>query len=132
MMDIPTGYTPGPWDDGIHHAQTKGGRTYAHVCAAGLVPVACVPVGVEGYGIDEGRANTRLIALAPDMAAEIARLTAAVAAETKRADDAVARAIAIEAAFDHVCARIDVLHAEFTRVTNAALAPHTPPAKGDA
>lgn len=63
----PAGHTKGPWDDGIHHAVTRGGRTYAYVGGNSIVSVACVPLGVEGYGREEGEANARLISAAPDL-----------------------------------------------------------------
>jgi hypothetical protein len=71
-----TTHTPGPWDDGIHHATTSSGRTVTHILAAGqAVPVAAVPLGVEGYGREEGEANARLIAAAPDMLHWLKRIT---------------------------------------------------------
>ena len=39
---------------------------------ANLVPIAAVPTGVEGYGREEGRANARLIATAPELLSELA------------------------------------------------------------
>ena len=65
-------HTPGPWGDGIHHRTRSGGREVAHVHARGrtppdIVPIAAVPLGVEGYGFEEGCANARLIAASPEM-----------------------------------------------------------------
>jgi hypothetical protein len=63
-------FTPGPWLDNLHAGEKRdGGRFYVHVLAkaAGVVPIACVPTGVEGYGREEGRANARLIATAPEL-----------------------------------------------------------------
>ena len=76
-------HTPGPWADGIHHRQRDGGREFAYITANKvLVPVAAVPLGVEGYGFDEGCANAHLIAAAPDL------LAALVAAKQEMWSDA--------------------------------------------
>ncbi len=65
-------HTKAPWDNGLHHAVWNGGRRYAHIRSHGnLVPIAAVVLGVEGYGHDEGEANARLIAAAPDMLAAL-------------------------------------------------------------
>lgn len=62
-----SGATPGPWRPELHHTKRDGGRLYGFVHSANnLVPVAAIPLGVEGYGYDEGAANTHLIAAAPD------------------------------------------------------------------
>ena len=53
-----------------HHERREGGRFYVYVTAGKeLVPVAVVPTGVESYGREEGRANAKLMAAAPEMAA---------------------------------------------------------------
>lgn len=71
-MELPKGYTPGPWRDG----QDGNLRVYGPDCMgehSGLVAT-----------VFKARANARLIALAPDMAAwiegEAARTSEAVAA----------------------------------------------------
>lgn len=61
-------HTAGPWNDGIYHAVVQGGRTFAYITSSKLlVPIAAVPLGVEGYGREEGEANARLIAASPSM-----------------------------------------------------------------
>ena len=61
-------HTPGPWLADFHNEQRAGGRFITHVRGGNqLVPIAAVPTGVEGYGREEGRANARLIAVAPDL-----------------------------------------------------------------
>lgn len=65
-------HTPGPWVADFHNEQRDGGRFITHVRGGNqLVPIAAVPTGVEGYGREEGRANARLIAAAPDMLAQL-------------------------------------------------------------
>lgn len=64
------GHTPGPWSDGIHHRMRSGGREYAYIRGGNdIVPVAAVPLGAEGYtvGFEQGVANARLIAAAPEL-----------------------------------------------------------------
>lgn len=62
------GPTKGPWIADLHNEQRDGGRFIAYVRGGNnLVPIAAVPTGVEGYGREEGRANARLIAAAPDL-----------------------------------------------------------------
>lgn len=62
-------HTVGPWLADFHNEQRNGGRFITHVRGGNqLVPIAAVPTGVEGYGREEGRANARLIAAAPDFA----------------------------------------------------------------
>lgn len=66
------GHTPGPWLADFHNEQRNGGRFITHVHGGNqLVPIAAVPTGVEGYGREEGRANARLIAAAPDLLAAL-------------------------------------------------------------
>lgn len=70
-MDKPA-HTPGPWIADFHNEQREGGRFITYVRGGNqLVPIAAVPTGVEGYGRDEGRANARLIAAAPDLLAAV-------------------------------------------------------------
>jgi len=58
----------GPWVADFHNERRDGGRFITSVLKPGeLVPVAAVPTGVEGFGREEGRANARLIAAAPDL-----------------------------------------------------------------
>lgn len=72
-------HTPGPWRPNFHHTHRDGGRTYAMVDdGKSIVPLAAVTLGVEGCSEDEGRANARLIAAAPDM---LAALRATVAGD---------------------------------------------------
>jgi hypothetical protein len=64
------GYTPGPWLADFHNEEIAGGRFVTYVRGGNqLVPIAAVPTGVEGYGREEGRANARVIAAAPDLLA---------------------------------------------------------------
>lgn len=58
-------HTAGPWTPDLHNLRTIGGRTYAFVHGGGIVPIAAIPLGVEGVSDAEGRANVRLIAAAP-------------------------------------------------------------------
>lgn len=61
-------HTPGPWNDGLYHEGRDGGRFRTFVTSPdNIVPIACVPTGVEGYGREEGRANAHLIAAAPEL-----------------------------------------------------------------
>lgn len=61
-------HTPGPWNDGIYHAVKQGGRTLAYITAPGhMVPLAAVPIEVDGYGREEGEANCRIMTAAPEM-----------------------------------------------------------------
>lgn len=63
MLDGLDGLPPGPWDDGVHHRASFGGREYAHITSPiDLVPIAAVPLGVEGYGFEDGAARARHIA----------------------------------------------------------------------
>lgn len=63
-------HTPGPWIPNLHHTKDYAGRTHAFIMAVGaIVPVAAVVLGVEGCSQDEGRANARLIAAAPELLA---------------------------------------------------------------
>ena len=71
-------HTPGPWAPDLHHTRESFGRTFGFIrvpssTAFNIVPVAAVTLGVEGMPQDEGRANARLIAAAPDMAASLAK-----------------------------------------------------------
>ena len=61
-------HTPGPWDDGIYHATMSGGRLIAYIRAPKvIVPLAAVPIEVDGYGRDEGEANCRIMTAAPEL-----------------------------------------------------------------
>lgn len=65
-------HTPGRWFADFHNERREGGRFITMVTGGNqLVPVAAVPTGVDGYGRDEGRANARLIAAAPDLLAAL-------------------------------------------------------------
>lgn len=71
-------HTPGPWstDEANHDVPLQDIRIVAgHDRRIALVWIDDAPV--EDYNIEQ-RANARLIARAPEMAAEIARLTARV------------------------------------------------------
>jgi hypothetical protein len=71
-----TKWTPGPWRANLHHTQESAGRTYGWINGGGqIVPLAGVTLGVEGCSQDEGRANARLIAAAPELYAELERVT---------------------------------------------------------
>ncbi|NEI71006.1 hypothetical protein GR212_15615 [Rhizobium lusitanum] len=61
-------HTPGPWNDGIYHATPSGGRLIAYIRAPNCaVPLAAVPIEVDGYGREEGEANCRIMTAAPEM-----------------------------------------------------------------
>ena len=61
-------HTPGPWNDGIYHATKSGGRLIAYIRGPNtIVPLAAVPIEVDGYGREEGEANCRLMTAAPEM-----------------------------------------------------------------
>lgn len=65
-------HTLGPWSADFHNEQRDGGRFVTYVRGGNqLVPIAAVPTGVEGYGREEGRANARLIAAAPELLAAL-------------------------------------------------------------
>jgi hypothetical protein len=91
-------HTPGPWFANTHHEKRDGGRFYVFVTADGLVPVCAVGAGVEGFGREEGRANARLIAAAPDLLGALVELRnvgndmAKRKAARARADAAIAKA----------------------------------------
>lgn len=71
-------HTPAPWKADLHHLQQNGARTYAFVFADGLVPICGVHVCVEGMPDEEGRANARLIAAAPDLLAALLHVRALI------------------------------------------------------
>lgn len=60
-------FTPGPWTAQLHFAKDYAGRSHAFITNGSIVPLAAVVLGVEGCSQDEGRANARLIAAAPDL-----------------------------------------------------------------
>jgi hypothetical protein len=79
------GVTEGPWADGVHHAVRNGGREYAYITAAReLVPIAAVPLGVEGYGREHGEANARFIAFARNNIRELLSLITALCEEIRK------------------------------------------------
>lgn len=90
MTDIPTGYTPGPWkvficDDGREWTGWPLSITADSVVNANGDGRLIVRTGGQypyqwdhGTSRDEAVANARLIAAAPDMAAEITSLRAEV------------------------------------------------------
>lgn len=82
-------HTPGPWTANLHHTRQDGGRTYGFIFADGVVPTAAVVLGVEGMPQDEGRANARLIAAAPDMLAALKLVDAFAKADEAAGDDAL-------------------------------------------
>jgi hypothetical protein len=68
-------FTPGEWIADFHNEKRDGGRFITYIRGGNqLVPIAAVPTGVEGYGREEGRANARLIAAAPDLYEALADL----------------------------------------------------------
>lgn len=68
-------HVSGPWIADFHNEQRDGGRFITYVRGGNqLVPIAAVPTGVEGYGREEGRANARLIAAAPDLLAALSAI----------------------------------------------------------
>lgn len=69
-------HTAAPWTANLHHTQERAGRTYGFIQADGVVPVAAVVLGVEGYSQDEGRANAKAIAATPDFMEAAAMMTA--------------------------------------------------------
>lgn len=76
-MTDKVGHTVGPWYADFHNEQRNGGRFITHILGGNqLVPIAAVPTGVEGYGREEGRANARLIASAPDLLEALKDVTA--------------------------------------------------------
>lgn len=62
-------HTPGPWIADQHFGERQGARRYILILRPGNdpVPVAIVHISADGYGHDEGEANTNLIVAAPDM-----------------------------------------------------------------
>lgn len=69
-----TGHTLGPWRANLHPTQRQAGRTYGFIHAGAVVPIAAVTLGVAGMSQDEGRANARLIASAPELLAALERV----------------------------------------------------------
>ncbi len=59
-------HTPGPWRADPRHTEKRGGLNHGFIISDSIVPLAAVVLGVEEMPEDEGRANTRLIAAAPD------------------------------------------------------------------
>ena len=90
-VEIPTGYTPGPWQVGVDadeysvHREEDGrrGLSWSAVGPGDFEAVALVVVP-SSAGMDDVReANARLIALAPEMAADLAALRSQVSALTE-------------------------------------------------
>jgi hypothetical protein len=70
-------HTKGPWTAQIYHRQWQAGREYAFVTAGrDIVPVAAIPLRVEGMPADEGEANAYLTAAGPRMYAALAAAAA--------------------------------------------------------
>lgn len=100
-MEIPTGFTEGPWIVFAPGSTFPGIDTRAGVSIVifGEGSFDAEMCGVQGRSEDEAKANAHLISLAPDMAAEllalradVTRLTASLAAaeaEARRLREAV-------------------------------------------
>jgi hypothetical protein len=74
---LPKGYTPGPWKA---DAETDARGTWIECPGKPLSRYAALAVAWPDGNLEEERARAELIALAPEMATEIARLTTALAA----------------------------------------------------
>lgn len=101
MIDIPKNFTPGPWQVGPT-SDEPGLPEIAIVTPDGACPAVAIPLGKATA------ANARLIALAPNMAAELTalradvqRLTDALAAAEAHQPTPEAVERAAEAAYEH-------------------------------
>lgn len=80
-----TKHTPGPWTANFEHHARENDAQFM-VCEGGDIPIAVL--SADGFiGIGERKANTRLIAAAPELLAALTRLaSAAFARDTTMGD----------------------------------------------
>lgn len=110
-------HTSGPWFADLLNERREGGRFYVFITAKEqLVPICAVTSGVEGYGREEGRANARLIAAAPDLLKDGAFLADRLdELENDLLDDEVARQF-----HGHVAPALARFRAAIARATGEA------------